>query len=85
MDLGLLAAVLGAFANEDPLVFVGASFECEGDDRALVVNAGIGSELRMHGKIAGSPREDGSGYGRVREALRTLALDDWLVGWSDSR
>jgi hypothetical protein len=78
MDLGLLAALLGAFANDDPSVFVDGRFEGEGDDRALVVPGGVGSDLRMHGRIAGSPIEDGSGHVRVREALRKLALNKWV-------
>ena len=32
----------------------------------------------MHGQITGSPLEEGSGYVRVREALRTLALNKWI-------
>ena len=32
----------------------------------------------MRGKIAGSTLEDGSGHVRVREALRTLALNKWV-------
>lgn len=28
--------------------------------------------------MAGSPLEDGSGHVRVREALRTLALNKWV-------
>jgi len=79
MDIGMLVAVLGAFANDDPSVFAGGRFDGEGDDRTLVVNAGIGADLRMHGKIAGSPLEAGSGYICPREALRKLALNQWIV------
>jgi hypothetical protein len=32
----------------------------------------------MHGQIIGSPLDDGSGHVRVREALRTLALNKWV-------
>jgi hypothetical protein len=79
-DLGLLAALLGAFANDDPSRFVGGRFEGEGADRALVVPGGVGADLRMHGKIAGSAIEtDKSGHVRVRAALRVLARNDWLV------
>ena len=67
MDLGLLVAVLGAFANDDPSVFVDGRFDGEGDDRALVVPGGVGSDIRLHGNIAGSPIEtDKSGHVRVR-------------------
>ena len=70
--------MLGAFANDDAAVFVGGRFEGEGDDRALVVPGGVGTDLRMHGQITGSPLEEGSGYVRVREALRTLAVNKWI-------
>jgi hypothetical protein len=44
------------------------------------VGGGVGSDLRMHGQIQGSPiDQDGSGFVRVREALRTLALNKWLT------
>jgi hypothetical protein len=72
-------SLLGAFANHDPRLFVGARFEGEGADRTLVVPGGVGADLRMHGRIAGSPIEDGSGHVRVRAALRVLARNDWLV------
>ena len=79
MDVGLLVAVLGAFANDDPSVFVDGRFEGEGDDRALVVPGGVGSDIRLHGKIAGSPIEtDTCGHVRVREALRVLARNKWI-------
>jgi hypothetical protein len=42
------------------------------------VPGGIGADLRMRGKIAGSPLEDGSGHVRVREALRVRALNEWV-------
>jgi hypothetical protein len=32
----------------------------------------------MHGKIAGSPLEDGSGHVRVKAALAVLARNKWL-------
>jgi len=80
MDLGLLAALLGAVANDDPSVLVGGRFEGEGDERTLeVAGAGVGSDLRMHGKIAGSPLEDGSGHVRVKAALAVLARNQWLA------
>jgi hypothetical protein len=79
MDVGLLVAILGAFWNNDPSLFVNGAFDGEGDERTLVVSAGIGADLRMHGQIAGSPLEDGSGHVRVREALRTLAVNKWIT------
>ena len=40
----------------------------------------VGADLRMRGKIAGSPLEaDTSGHVRVREALRVLARNEWLT------
>ena len=78
MDLGLLAALLGAFANDDPRLFVDGQFDGEGNDRALVVPGGVGSDLGMHGRIAGSPLEDGSGHVRVRQALRVLVANKWV-------
>ena len=77
-DVGLLVALLGAFANDDASVFVDGRVEGEGDDRALVVPGGIGADIRLHGRVAGSPIEDGSGFVRVREALRKLALNKWV-------
>jgi len=54
-------------------------FEGEGDERALVVaGAGVGSDVWMHGKIVGSPLEDGSGHVRVKAALAVLARNKWL-------
>jgi hypothetical protein len=39
----------------------------EGDERILVVaGAGVAADLWMHGKIAGSPLEDGTGHVRSR-------------------
>ena len=55
MDLGLLAAILGAFVTMYPSLFVDGRFEGEGDDRALVVPGGIGADIRLHGRIAGLP------------------------------
>ena len=78
MDIGVLVAVLGAFANDDPAVFVGGRFEGTNDDRTLVMPGGIGADPRLFGKIAGSPLEEGSGYVRVREALRTLTINKWI-------
>ena len=78
MDCGVLVAVLGAFLNRDPTVFVGGRLEGEGDNLTLVVPGGIGSDLRMHGQIAGSPLEDGSGHVRVRAALAVLRRNKWI-------
>jgi hypothetical protein len=78
MDLGLLAALLGAFENRDPRLIVGARFEREGAERALVVPGGVGADLRMHGRIAGSSLEDGSGHVRVKSALAVLQRNKWV-------
>jgi hypothetical protein len=78
MDVGLLVAVLACFQNDHPQLFADGRFEGEGDHRTLVVPGGIGAELRMRGKIAGSPLEDGSGFVRVREALRVLVANRWV-------
>jgi hypothetical protein len=74
----MLVAVLGVFQNDDPSAFVGGRFEREGTDRALVTPGGVGADLRLHGRIAGSPIEDGSGFVRVREALRVLVANRWV-------
>jgi hypothetical protein len=76
-DLGLLAALLGAFANEDPSLIVGARFDHE-DELALVVPGGLGQAIQFHGKIAGSALEDGSGFVRGREALAVLVRNKWF-------
>ena len=66
-------------AFRDLQLFANAHFEGEGDHRTLVVPGGIGGDLRMRGKIAGSPLEDdGSGHVRVRGALRVLAHNGWV-------
>jgi hypothetical protein len=78
MDLGLLAALLGTFANRDPSLIVGARFDEEGDDLTLVVPGGIGSSIHFHGRIAGSPLEGGSGFVRGRPALTVLKRNRWL-------
>ena len=78
MEIGLLVAVLACF-HDDPQLFVDAHFEGEGDDRTLVVSGGIGADLRMRGRIAGSPIEtDKSGHVRVRGALRVLVRNKWV-------
>ena len=80
MDIGLSVAVLACFQNDDPQLFPNGHFEGEGDHRTLVVPGGIGADLRMRGKIAGSPLEDnGSGHVRVREALRVLVANRWFT------
>ena len=76
-DLGLLAGLLGAFANRDPSLIVGARFDQEGE-LTLVVPGGIGQGIQFHGKIAGSPIEDGSGFVRGREALAVLVRNKWF-------
>ena len=68
MDIGVLVAVLGAFANDDPSVFVGGRFEGAGGDRTLLVPGGVGADLRMHGQITGSPLEEAAetfAFGRL--------------------
>ncbi len=79
MAVGLLVAVLACFQNDDRQLFADGRFEGEGDHRGLVVPGGIGADLRMRGKIAGSPIEtDRSSHVRVREALRVLLLNKWV-------
>jgi hypothetical protein len=58
---------------------VGGAFDGEGTDRALVVPGGVGADLRMHGRIAGSPIEDGFGFVRVRSALAVLQRNKWIT------
>jgi hypothetical protein len=45
MDVGLLVAILGAFWNDDPSVFVNGRFDGEGDERTLVVPGGVWGRL----------------------------------------
>jgi hypothetical protein len=79
MDVGLLVAILGAFSNDEASVFVNGAFDGEGDERTLVVPAGIGSGVRMHGQIAGEPSDpESSGFIRVRSALKVLARNRWF-------
>ena len=79
MAVGLLVAVLACFQNDDRQLFADGRFEGEGDHRGVVVPGGIGADLRMRGKIAGSPIEtDRSSHVRVREALRVLLLNKWV-------
>lgn len=58
MDVGLLVGLLGAFQNHDASIIVGARFE-ESDDGepTLVAPCGVGSDLRLFGKVEGSPVE----------------------------
>ena len=79
MEIGVLVATLACFQNDDPSIFVDGRFEGEGDHRALVVPGGIGADLRMRGKIAGSAVENGgSGFVRVKAALTVLQRNKWL-------
>ena len=39
---------------------------------------GVGSTMQFHGKIAGSPIEEGSGFVRVRAALANLRRNRWV-------
>jgi hypothetical protein len=78
LDVALLVAILGAFANDAPSLFVGARFEDEQGDRALVVPGGIGANPRLHGRIAGDPFNE-AGHIRVRPALATLARNKWIT------
>jgi hypothetical protein len=79
MDIGLLVAVLACFQNDDPQLFADGRFEGEGDHRTLVVPGGVGADLRMRGKIAGSPVENGgSGFVRVKAALTVLQRNKWV-------
>lgn len=67
-----------SFANDDPSVFRGGRFEEDQAGLTLVVPAGIGSELRLHGQIAGSPLEDGIGHVRVKSSLAVLPRNRWF-------
>ena len=78
MAVAVLVAVLSCFANRHAGLFVVGRFEAEADRLTLVVPGGIGADLRMHGKNAGSPLEEGSGHVRVRAALATLARNKWI-------
>ena len=76
----LLVGLLGAFQNRDASIIVGARFEEKDDgELTLIVPGGVGSDLRLFGKVAGSPTEDGSGHVRVRPALATLHRNKWLT------
>ena len=65
-------------AYRDPSLIIGAHFEAEDDDLTLVVPGGIGSTIQFHGRIAGSPIEDGSGFIRARPALVVLVHNKWF-------
>lgn len=79
MDLGLLAALMRVRERRCAAV-PGRPVRRGGDDGALVIPGGVGSDLRLFGKVAGSPIEDGSGHVRVREALRVLVANRWVEG-----
>ena len=65
--------------QDDPSIFIDGRFEGEGDHRTLVVPGGIGADLRMRGKITGSPVESGgSGFVRVKSALAVLQRNKWF-------
>ena len=78
MEVGLLAGLLGAFANRDAKLVIGGRFEEDDAGLTLVAPAGVGSDLRLFGKVAGSPLEDGSGHIRVKPALKVLQHQGWI-------
>jgi hypothetical protein len=72
MDVGLLAGLLGAFANRDATRVVGGRFaEAEGGELTLVAP---GSDFRLYPRIAGSPNRRRVGVhsrsGGARDAVR---------------
>jgi hypothetical protein len=69
---------LGRLVRPGASLIIAARFEEADGNLTLVVPGGIGADLRMHGRIAGSPIEDGSGHVRVREALRVLVANRWV-------
>jgi hypothetical protein len=77
MDLGLLAALMGAFANDDARLFLGGRFDGEGMTVPLLFPAGSAAICACSAR---SPIEDGSGHVRVREALRVLVANRWVEG-----
>ena len=80
MDLGLLAALLGAFANDDPRLIRWRPVRRGGHRSRARLPGGVGSDLRLFGKVAGSAIETGgSGHVRVRAALATLARNKWIT------
>ena len=78
MDLGTLTAC-GSRSRAMTRGCLWAAGSRGGTDRALVVPGGVGADLRMHGRIAGSPIEDGSGHVRVRHALNVLVRNKWVL------
>jgi hypothetical protein len=76
-DVGGLCALWATFANDSTALFPGSRFEGEADDRALVVPAMAGADIRTFGRIAGSSVNTGaSGQVRPWAAIHMLALND---------
>lgn len=74
-DLGMLAAMLGMFWNEETL-FIGGHFIREGDEPVLILRE---EELRFPTPLGGSAMvSDGSGFVRERAALRVLARNGFF-------
>jgi hypothetical protein len=80
MDVGVLAAILLAFANRDASIITDARVEEENGEPVLVIAGGVGSELRFTRGIGGSPVSDpeSAGFVRLRPALSTLVRNGWL-------
>jgi hypothetical protein len=74
-DLGLLAALLGMFWNEQTL-FIGGRFVREGDEPVLVLRE---DDLRFPTSLEGSSlMADGSGFVRPKAALRVLTSNGFF-------
>ena len=67
-DIGVLAAILLAIENDEPL-FVGSAI----DAGAIVLDGAHGFQLR------GGIGDDCTGASRVRDSVRYLADNDWLT------
>ena len=64
--------------NRDAKLVVGGRFVEDDGGLTLVAPAGVGSDLRLVGQVAGSPREDGNGHVRVESALAVLQRNGWF-------
>jgi hypothetical protein len=74
-DLGMLAALLGMFWNEQTL-FIGGRFIREDDEPVLVLRE---EELRFPTPLGGSTMaSDGSGFVRERAGLRVLTRNGFF-------
>jgi hypothetical protein len=74
-DVGVLAAVLGVFANRDASLIVGAQLERDGDHDVLV----IPEDVRFRHDANPHPMQGGAGQVNPSIALATLARNKWIV------